>query len=234
MTDLDRYLRQHFMTADAFASHCGIERDELADLIRRQLVPAPSYVVRDGMLESFVFGALPAPEAAAGEYFRAEMAAWVAAVRHDVSTHGIEGAQQRVRKMFADPFIASLRSSNATVYRLDDAFDANGAPLVDGLEARVASAWEHFLGGTFGLCVANPGSIHDIVRKEVLQEQLAALTDNGAKMAFAADERRALLTLIDAYASSSMPFSPIEYPRSSRKRLVDDLRARLDPLNFAT
>jgi hypothetical protein len=34
-----------------------------------------------------------------------------------------------------------------------------------------------------------------------------------------------LLQLIDDYAISSMPFSPAEYERSSRKRLVDDLRS---------
>lgn len=33
--------------------------------------------------------------------------------------------------------------------------------------------------------------------------------------------------LIDAYAAAAMPFSPIEYPRSSRKRLVENLRANL-------
>jgi hypothetical protein len=38
------------------------------------------------------------------------------------------------------------------------------------------------------------------------------------------DDERAL-ALIEAYASASMPFSPVEYPLSSRKRLVDDLRS---------
>lgn len=66
-----------------------------------------------------------------------------------------------------------------------------------------------------------------IARKEILQEKLMALSDNGTRERFDASERRQLLRLIGAYARASMPFSPVEYPRSRRKRLVDDLRARL-------
>jgi hypothetical protein len=97
----------------------------------------------------------------------------------------------------------------------------------EGLRARVESTWEHFLLGTFGLCVADPSSEAAIARKEVLQEKLTMLSDNGAKNEFSEAEARALLELIDAYAQAAMPFSPIEYAVSSRKRLVEDLSARI-------
>jgi hypothetical protein len=228
MTDLDRYLAQYFLNAEQFATDCGIEADELRDLIRRELVSAPSYVVRDGVLYSYVFGAMPAPGAIAGEYFHPAMSTWAVAARYDLSTHGIEGASERVRRTFADEFAAALRELNSALYRLADAFDETGEPLTAGLDARVASAWEHFLRGTFGLCVANPESAGTIARKEVLQEELTAMTHNGAKTAFAASELPPLRKLIDAYAAASMPFSPVEYSRSSRKRLVDDVRKSLN------
>jgi Family of unknown function (DUF6058) len=223
MTDLDRYLAQYFLNVEQFAAHCGLELDELRDLIRRKLVPAPSYVVRDGMLLSYVFGAMPAPGAVEGEYFHPAMSVWVAKARHDLAARGAEGAQERARRGFTDDFATALRELNTTLYRLTDAFDATGRPLATGLSARLESAWEHFLHGTFGLCVANPESARDIARKEVLQEQLTALTDNGAKRTFAGDEAAAVQRLIDQYVRASMPFSPIEYSRSSRKRLVDDV-----------
>jgi hypothetical protein len=228
MTDLDRYLARYFLNAEQFATDCGIEPDELRDLIRRELISAPSYVVRAGVLHSYVFGAMPAPGAMAGEYFHPAMSTWAVAVRYDLSTHGIEGASERVRRNFADEFAAALRELNSTVYRLADAFDDAGEPLSAGLSARMESAWEHFLRGTFGLCVANPESAASIARKEVLQEQLTALTHNGTRTVFSPNELPSLRKLIDAYAAASMPFSPIEYPRSSRKRLVDDLRRSLD------
>jgi hypothetical protein len=60
----------------------------------------------------------------------------------------------------------------------------------------------------------------------VLQEKLAALSES-AIGSRTDEEMRALLQLIDAYASAAMPFSPIEYPLSSRKRLVEELSARI-------
>jgi Family of unknown function (DUF6058) len=227
MTDLDLYLAKHYVNAAQFASLCGIELDELRDLIRRELIPQPSYVVRNGELHSYVFGAMPAGPSTPGEYFHPGMAAWVVRARHDLATDGVEGARERMRQRFSDEFSAALRELNETLYRLVDAFDDSGRPLAEGLRARLDSAWEHFMHGTFGLCVANPEAALNIARKEVLQEKLTTLTDDGAKQVFAADELPALTRLIDAYEAASMPFSPIEYPRSSRKRLVDDLRARL-------
>jgi uncharacterized protein (DUF952 family) len=226
-TDLDEYFDRYFVDAHRFAALCGIELDELRDLIRRKLVPAPSYVVRDDTIRSFVFGDMAAPGARSGEYFRAENVDWVVGVRHDLATHGVAGATERARHTFSSAFAAALRELNASTHRMDDAFDDAGNAIQGGLAKRLESAWEHFLHGTFGLCVADPGSVPAIARKEVLQERLAALTNNGSRRSFAADEARALRTLIDAYAGASMPFSPIEYARSSRKRLVDDLRAHL-------
>jgi hypothetical protein len=228
MTDLDWYLAKHYVNAAQFATLCDIEEDELRDLIRRELVPEPSYVVRNGELHSYVFGALPALGSIPGEYFHPGMATWVVRTRHDLATHGIEDARGRVRQTLDEEFTAALHELDKSLFRLRDAFDDSGRPLGSGLRARLDSAWEHFIHGTFGLCVANPQSALDIARKEVLQEQLTAWTENGAKHAFAAADLPALMQLIDAYEAASMPFSPIEYPRSSRKRLVDDLRARLN------
>jgi uncharacterized protein (DUF952 family) len=227
MSDLDHYLAKHYVNTTQFASLCGIEVDELRDLIGRELVPGPSYVVRAGELQSYVFGVMSAPGSTPGEYFHPAMATWVVRARHDLATHGVDRARERVRAMFDREFTAAFRELNETVFRLDDAFDEDGQPLGPGLRRRLDSAWEHFVHGTFGLCVANPDSALNIARKEVLQEQLTAMTSNGAKQAFASHELPALTRLIDAYEAESMPFSPIEYPRSSRKRLVDDLRARL-------
>jgi hypothetical protein len=224
ITDLDRYLARHYLNAEQFAADCDIAVDELEDLIRRELVPAPSYIASNGVLESYVFGSMPAPGAIAGHYFHPAMAAWVARARHDLAMHGVENAASRARRMFEQEFATALLQLNATLHRMQDAFDASGEPIATGLTARLDSAWEHFIRGTFGLCVANPVSALAIARKEVLQEKLTAMTNNGTKHTFADAELKLVCELIDSYEAASMPFSPIEYRRSSRKRLVEDLR----------
>lgn len=223
-TELDRYLGEHYLNADAFAQACDIAVDELQDLLRRELIPQPSYVVREGALTSYVFGTMPAAGSTDGEYFHPAMAPWVARARYDLVTHGVAGARERARRTFVDEFATALGELDASLYRLPDAFDASGKRIPAALNARLDAAWEHFQHGTFGLCVANPVDALAIARKEVLQEKLTALTQNGAKQSFDAAEIPLIRQLIDDYAAASMPFSPIEYARSSRKRLVDDLR----------
>ncbi len=44
---------------------------------------------------------------------------------------------------------------------------------------------------------------------------------------FRSAEVREILDLIDAFAEVTMPFSTVEYHISSRKRLVEDLRATI-------
>ena len=68
------------------------------------------------------------------------------------------------------------------------------------------------------------------VYKEILQEKLSAITNNGSRVNYQNEDLAALKKLIDDYANSTMPFSPLEYPRSSRKRLVEDLRKTLSVL----
>ncbi len=81
-----------------------------------------------------------------------------------------------------------------------------------------------FWDGTFGLCVADPSTGAGIMKKELLQARLEQVTDDGTNPVPKRIAMAELLQLIDAYARAAMPFSPAEYERSSRKRLIDDLR----------
>ncbi len=223
MSTLDAYLSQHYLNQDQLASAAAITITELDSLISRRLVPEPSYVVTtDGQVHSFVFGAMPAPGATPGRYFHPAQLSWLSLAR---TTSALTEDQLKVH--FSDRFVAALAILNLTTWRLLDSFDDDGKPIEKGLRLRTETAWKYFLNGTFGLCVANPVSEAHIARKEILQEKLAAMSENGSRSVFAPIEVAGLLQLIDDYAEASMPFSPVEYHRSSRKRLVDDMRVKL-------
>lgn len=225
MTELDHYLAKHYLNACQLQAAGVIRPDQHRVLIEKRLVPAPSYVVtEDGVLRSCVFGEMPAAGAVPGSYFHPAQAAWIARARLAIFGGGIEDAEARLRGRFTERFGAALASHNRSTWRMADSFDDEGRPL-PGLEERTSAAWQHFLNGTVSLCDANPLSEAHIAHKEVLQEKLTRLSDNGARTGFAPDEAAALRELIDAYAAAAMPFAPPEYPLSSRKRLVDDLRA---------
>lgn len=228
MTDLDHYLAQHYLSEAQLLAAAAIGSAEHAAMIANRLVPAPSYIVSDqGTVASFVFGEMAATGSTPGRYFRPSQLVWIARARDLLASYPAQDASRRLEDSFRANFAASLATLNLTTWRLSDSFDDHGAALADGLQARLDSAWMYFLNGTFALCVANPISEAHIAHKEVLQEKLKAQSENGSKTAFSRQEARDMHALIDAYAAAAMFFSPVEYPLSSRKRLVEDYRSTL-------
>ncbi len=75
--------------------------------------------------------------------------------------------------------------------------------------------------------MANPVSAAAIAHEGVLQEKLVALSENGKKVVYPAQQARAMQELIAACAAAAMPFAPVDYPVSSRKRLLEDVRANM-------
>jgi heme-degrading monooxygenase HmoA len=222
---MDAYLALHFMDAERFASACGISSEELFAMVRDQLVPAPSYVVSESStVNSHIFGALQAEGSTDGSYFRSANAAWVRKAQRVVADLGRRQAGDMLKMEFAENLHAAFVALDRTVCRLTDSFDADGLAIADGLRTRIESTWEHFLHGTYGLCVADPLSEAAIAKKIVLRQKLIAMTDDGCKTDFSAAQAPAILELIDAYENATMPFSPVDYLLSSRKHLVDDLR----------
>ncbi|MDE2427535.1 MAG: hypothetical protein KGM99_02335 [Burkholderiales bacterium] len=223
MSTLENYLQQHFLNAAQFASHCGIRETQLQDWIQQQLIPRPSYVVTgDGHIVSDVFGALDAAGATPGDYFHPDMAVWVARAQRLLKDDDAAQAGQVMQQEFGAQFGAALTQLHRSTWQLNDgvAHDAD-------IQARTEAAWSHFLKGTFGVCVAHPVSEAAIARKLVLQEKLRSLTDDGNKTNFTRDEAQIVLTTIAEFDQVAMAFSPADYARSSRKRLIDDMRARL-------
>lgn len=228
MSALDLYLARYYLNAEQVAAAGGLDVETVDAMIVNRLVPAPSYVVDDtGSLSSFVFGTMGADGARPGRYFHPAQLVWIARARAVLAITPAYEAEALLKSQFCAGFAVALATLNLSTWRLADSFDDSGAPLAAGLQVRVDSAWTYFLNGTFSLCVANPISEAHIGYKEVLQEKLAQQSDNGTRRMFSAQQASALDVLIDAYAAAAMPFSPLDYAVSSRKRLVEDLRANL-------
>ncbi len=228
MSALNLYLEKHYLNKAQFAAACHTSEAEIDALIHAQLLAAPSYVVTENArICSAVFGEMDAEGTAAGEYFHPANTVWFDKARQSIAAHGMQAAPAMLKQEFIKNFSAALAGLNATVWNIADSFEPDGTIKAAGLEERTEFSWKHFLLGTFGLCVANPVSEAAIANKEVLQEKLSALSENGAKASFSQAEAAELLPLLDAFATAAMWFSPAEYPLCSRKRLADDLRPRL-------
>jgi hypothetical protein len=228
MTELDNYLAEHYLNAQQLSALCEISEEELYALILAQLIPEASYIVnKSGTIRSFVFGEMPAAGALPGEYFHRRTASWIKRTRAVIAHNGLATAHASLKQDFITNYRAALADLNTTLWRLSDSFSEDGTAIESGLQARAETAWKYFLNGTFGLCVFDPVSEAAIARKEVLQEKLTSLSENGLKTTFSPTQAQLVSDLIETYARATMPFSPVEYAISSRKRLVDDLKARL-------
>ena len=223
---IETYLRERFLPAEAFAQACGVGEAELSQLIERGLAPRPAYETDgEGGMRSFVFGTLPAPGVPAGRWFNPHSTDWVARAREALAAHegDATAAMAALMTRFREGYLRALRDSHASDGPIPGFIDTGGGFDDKAFEAGFADIWRHLLEGTYGLCVAQPRDEAHIVAKEAAQARLTQLTGNGTRREFDADSKRVVFTLIAKYQALSMPFSPAEYARSSRKRLVEDM-----------
>ncbi|MDI9239517.1 DUF6058 family natural product biosynthesis protein [Lysobacter sp. LF1] len=223
---VERYLRERFLDAPAFAARCGIDEPTLSRLIASGLAPGASYEVDDaGTMRSLVFGAVPSPGAPMGQWFNPSMAPWVARGHDSLAAHDgdVAVAAASLQARFREGYRVALQAVHAEEGSIPGFADAQGRFDDAAFDTQFPSLWQHLLAGTYGLCVAHPLDEAHIAAKETVQARLTQLTDNGSRRDFSDAERTAVRGLIARYQAVSMPFSPAEYHRSSRKRLVDDL-----------
>ena len=225
MSELERYLQNHFLTGAQFAARCAIPPRELDRLLDQALAPQPAYVVTaDDVLVSPVFGCLAGDGARSGRYFHPGSAPWISTARRVESMVGTGPARRALKEQFVRNYSSALAEFQHQL-RNRSTDDDWGDPA--GFAARVETAWLDFMRGVFGVCVADPSSERAIARKEALQETLVQLTDDGTRQNFTASDATRIRSLVDEYARCAMPFAPQEFARSSRRRLVDELRPRL-------
>ena len=215
------YLDAHFCDASVLAESAGIPETTLEGLVAAGMVPQPAYVVAGDTLVSAAFGPLDGNGLRPGQYHRKAAAPW--AVR--AAAFGGDAARAFELELRAE-LAAALRTAHSDIFPLDDAFDEQGRAIQDGLDKRLDSMVRAYRKGVFSICIADLPSSEGIVRKEVLQEKLTHLTGGGSRLPPNLPPRT-LATEIDAYADAAMPFTPREYPVTSRKRLVEDLKALL-------
>ena len=214
MMSLKTYLETHFVDKPTYAELAEISVDRLEDLIALNAVSTFTYCCDGRSIYSAVFGCTPISEPITGEFFRPECSRWVR-IAHQAAA----GDERRdVLRVLKHEVISALKAYYTSDEQIQAIFE-NYLPA--------------FFDGTFGLCVAAPSTGAGIVRKEELQKTLIALTKNGTVFSPAGVTNKALKELIEQYANASMPFSPAEYQRSSRKRLVDDLLASINTLEAA-
>jgi len=216
---LQHYLDQYFVSANELCLSAGISPERFVQGVAQNVIPKPSYrVTADAKLHSCAFGVFDDVSAREGEYFSPANAVWIRQFEQALQ-RGDEPSQ-----LFAQHYWSALAQVDALLRPHSDLFAGDG---IDEQPAasRLTALRGHFLNGVFGVCVVQPDNMLQILRKELSQDALTRLTENGQKRHYRSDERDQLLPIMAIYDQVTMPFSPPEYLRCSRKRLLDDIRA---------
>ncbi len=93
--------------------------------------------------------------------------------------------------------------------------------MPDCSDAHLQAEWQHFLDGTYGLCTRT-GLPEQIGAKEAAVIVIKEMCERVLTI----NEIEALHHAVNQLDAASAPFAPHEVARSSRRRLIDEVRAR--------
>ena len=201
------YLQQHLLSRAALLRAASIDDATLTGLQERGAAPLPSYRLDIDIGCVSFFGRHC--EQARQEYYATGCTSWIATV-HESKLAPFEIFSERYRAR-----LGALRAAGMS---------STLAKLNAGLEDHLKDEWEHFLDGTYGLCTRT-GLPEDIAAKELAVTIINQMLEHAAGPALEAPQRIRLTRAVDLLDSASSPFAPHEMERSSRRRLVDQVRA---------
>lgn len=205
--DLINYLNGAFLTQDQLLAAAGIDGGQLAELKRGGAMPQPSYRLRLELACDSFFGAHS--EQLSADYYAKGTPSWIGVLQ-------TVGSAEAAYEVFA-------RRYRTRLAQLAAAGVASRAPkLNEGLDAHLRDEWQHFLNGTYGLCTTS-GLPEEIAAKEIAIAVIKEITE-GREQALTDAEHQRLTQAVDLLDLASAPFAPHELARSSRQRLVNEMR----------
>jgi len=205
--NLMKYLNERFYTRKELVEISGISEVQLTDFQNRLVMPLSSYNLSlDISCKSF-FGEHSRSEQI--EYYSRGYISWLGILHSMKNT-------ENAYNLFKERYMSTITKL------AQNGFVAREKKLNAGLHDHIKEEWKHFLSGTYGLCTKN-GLPEDIASKEVAISLINELLDKENLSEIELAHLDKAVTLLD---STSSDFAPHEYQRSSRYRLIDEVRRK--------
>lgn len=205
--DLLNYLRAHYLSKDALLSAANIAEQQLRSYQQQGIMPLCSYKLRfDLQCDSF-FGLHE--EQREMEYYARAYVSWLATI----------STLQSNELIYAE--FANRYKQGLCILR-KRGHDSENIKLNRELDQHIADEWQHFLKGTYGLCTRT-GLPEDIAAKELAINEINELT---ARDELVPQQLQRLDVAVKLLDSVSALFAPHERLKSSRHRLIDEVRRK--------
>lgn len=197
------YLNAHFITLEELSSVTNIDLNEIRHYQTERLMPLASYNLDVELKCNSFFG--EHSEKGVTEYYAKGYVSWLSIV------HSL-----RNKECVFDEF---TRRYLKTISTLKDVTCDSGC---SGLSEIITEKWEHFLQGTYGVCTKT-GLPEDIASKGIAVSQIEELLGHEE---LNSSEIKRLEYFVNLLDSVSSPFAPHERLKSSRHRLVNEVRRK--------
>ena len=205
--ELINYLNEYFLTKDELLIASGVSEKELCDYQEKGVMPKCSYKLTLNVSSDSFFGLHN--ETFDIEYYAKGYASWL----------GIIQSLETKEKIYA---VFSNRYTNAIELLKKQGHHSSDTKINSGIDHHIEEEWGHFLNGIYGLCTKS-GLPEDIAAKELSIIEINELSGYDELNVAELENLARAVNLLDSVSSL---FPPHERLKSSRYRLVNEIRRR--------
>ncbi|UTW59478.1 hypothetical protein KFE96_03990 [Kordiimonas sp. SCSIO 12603] len=212
------YIKSNYLTLEDVAVRSGISDARLIEMIEAGCLPHAAYRLEQTYEVSSIFGQHNHRESKGYyPYSHVEKAAALLEKNKSWDELAIE-EKERFRSIYK----VTLEEHRAADFGMAEYFKKDGEAGGEAFEVFIASEWQHYLDGTYGLCTKT-ASAREIALKEVMIAKIKYLLTSET---FSEIELTELEKAVDTLDAVSAEFAPHERERSSRGQYIDAVRAK--------
>jgi hypothetical protein len=205
--ELIKYLNKHFFTKQELLDITKVTEQDLSKYQENGVMPKCSYKLSLNLKSDSFFG-LHSDEQEI-EYYAKGYSSWLAIIESLNSTEAIYS-------VFANRYKIAIKNLKQQGHY------SSNSKITSELNDHIKEEWNHFLNGIYGLCTKS-GLPEDIAAKEFSILEINELSEvNELTLA----QLNKLTLAVDLLDSASSLFAPHERLKSSRHRLVNEIRRK--------
>jgi len=202
--DLISYLQKNYLTQQALLAQANITESELLAYQQNNVMPLCSYKLDITCKSNSFFGVFE--EESKTQYYAKGYVSWL-------ETLGSMNDPKQVFSVFSQRYIDAVDQLKRK------GFNSSNEKVNSKLNLHIEEEWRHFLQGIYGLCTKS-GLPEDIAGKELAILQINEILAQDETLM----DLKKLTKAVNLLDSSSSMFAPHERLKSSRHRLINEVR----------
>ena len=205
--ELIKYLNDHFFTKQELLDISKVTEQDLSKYQENGVMPKCSYKLSLNLTSDSFFGTHTNEQEI--EYYAKGYSSWLAIIQSLNST-------ESVYSIFSERYKSAIKNLK------EKGHSSNNPKITSMLSDHIKEEWHHFLNGIYGLCTKS-GLPEDIAAKEF---SILEINEFSELNELTIEQMNKLTLAVNLLDSASSLFAPHERLKSSRHRLVNEVRRK--------